>query len=146
MLNILPTNRKQALRRHSIMQQIRFLVSIAVVATSISVVMLFASDWLLQRWLKDITVETKSDIISTDERSALQLIVSDIVKLVNQAEPIITQQPQPLYDVTIILGPTPTDIKLHEYQIDYTEHELSLTGTADTRDALVAYQQIVRDI
>ena len=43
-------------------------------------------------------------------------------------------------------GQTPDDIQLHEYNLDYITHELVLTGTADTREALVAYQQIVHDI
>ena len=69
MLNLLPPIRKQALRRRTISQQLRFLTGVAVVATSFSVIMLFTTDWLLQRWLQDITVATKSDIISSAERS-----------------------------------------------------------------------------
>lgn len=146
MLNLLPSSRKQALRHRYIMQQVRFLIGVAVVATSISVLMLFASDGLLQRWLRDITVETKSDIISTEERKNLQALVSEVVKLVNQAQPVAENQVLPLQDVVTLLGPTPDNIRLHEYSLDYVKHDLLVTGTADTREALVSYQQVVSDI
>ena len=85
MLNILPVNRKQALRRRYLVQQLRFLIGVAVVATSLAVLMLFVSDGLLQRWLRDITVETKSDIITTEERQELQLLVSGCTALLSRS-------------------------------------------------------------
>ncbi len=146
MLNLLPTIRKQALRRRTISQQLRFLTGVAVVATSFSVIMLFTTDWLLQRWLQDITVATKSDIISSAERSELQQLVSTISKQVGQTQPLLGEVPHPLVDIVAIVGPTPTDIQLHDYILNYTTHDLELSGTAENRDALVAYQQVINTI
>lgn len=143
MLNLLPTTRKQTLRHRYITEQLRFLTGIAVVATSCAVIMLFTTDWLLQRWLQDITVETKSDIISSAERTELQQLVNDVTQLVSQAQSIIPDQSHPLGDLVTIISPTPNDIQLHNFTLNYTTHSLEVAGTATTRDALVAYQQVM---
>lgn len=128
------------------MQQARFLTGIAVVATSCAVMMLFTTDWLLQRWLQNITVETKSDIISNDERIELQHLINEITKLLDQAESIMQDQTHPLSDIVTIISPTPDDIQLHDYTVDYVTHRLELSGIAETRDALVAYQPVISTI
>ena len=105
--------------------------------------MLFTTDWLLQRWLKDITVETKSDIISSAERTELQQLVNEVTQLVNQAQSIIPDKSHPLDDLVTIISSTPNDIQLHNFTLNYTTPSLEVAGTATTRDALVAYQQVM---
>lgn len=146
MLNLLPKTRKQQLRRRYIAQQLRFLTGVAVIASSIAVVMLFVSDWLLQNWLEDITVTTTADIISVEERTELKSIVDDLVELSAQAQPLLATPTYPLHDLTNLLQPTPEDIQLHSLDVDYVEHSVQLNGTAANRAAIVTYQQTLSAI
>lgn len=146
MLNILPPIRKITLRRAFIAKDLRLLTGIAIMATSLAVIMVFVSDWILQRWLDDAGVSAKTDIISAEERTELKELVSNLVLEVNQIQPLISKHHQPLTDLAAILQPTPTSIQLHSFSLSYSNHELALAGTAATRDDLVVYQQVVNAI
>lgn len=146
MLNILPLNRKITLRRAFLNQQLQLLVGICIVATSLAVVMVFASDWLLQRWLNSATVAANTDFISADERTELKELISGITMAVNQAQPLLAKQNAALTDTKAILEPTPETIQLHAVALSYTENLLRITGTAETREDLVNYQQILSTI
>lgn len=146
MLNLLPQNRKIAQRRAFVAKQLQFLTGVAVVATSCAIVMLLTSDWLLQRWLNDLSTSTNPDFISTEERAELKTIVDEVVALTTAAQPVLSNQPRLLPDITSLIQPTSEGIVLHTLSLDYTDHQLALVGSADTRDHLVAYQQILSAI
>ncbi|MBI4407826.1 MAG: hypothetical protein HY565_05015 [Candidatus Kerfeldbacteria bacterium] len=146
MLNLLPQTRKVAQRRAFVAKQLQFLTGVTVVATSCAVVMLLASDWVLQRWLSDLATTSSTDLISAEEQAELKTIVDEIVLLTTAAQPILTQQPQILPDLVNLLQPTPAGIQLHSLSLDYVEEKLELSGSAATRDDLVDYQQILTAI
>lgn len=143
MLNLLPLDRKIAQRRTFVAKQLQFLTGVAVVATSCAVVMLLTSDWLLQRWLGDLATTSNTDLISAEDRSELKTIVDEVALLTTVAQPILTKQPRILLDLVHLLPPTPAGITLHSLSLDYVEEKLELSGSAVTRDDLVAYQQIL---
>ncbi len=141
MLNILPPDRKITLRRAYLAKQLRLLVGIGIVATGIAVIMVFVSDWVLQRWLDNASVSAKTDLISTEDRAELKDLVNQITTTVNQAQPLLKSTHSPLNDLKLLLESTPETIKLHTFTLTYDDQLLRITGTADTRDDLVDYQQ-----
>lgn len=143
MLNILPPTRKITLRRAYISKQLQLLVGIAIVATSLAVVMVFVSDWVLQRWLNNAAVAAKTDLITTEDRIELKELVNELTISVNQAQPLLVTAQQPMADLKTLLEPTPEAISLHTFTLTYDDKVLRITGTADSRDDLVSYQQLL---
>ena len=146
MLNLLPQTRKVAQRRAFVAKQLQFLTGVMVVATSCAVVILLASDWLLQRWLSDLSTNSNTDLISAEEQFELKTIVDEVTFLTTAAQPILVQQPLILPDLANLLTTTPDGIQLHSLSLDYLEGKLELAGSAATRDDLVAYQQVLTAI
>lgn len=141
MLNVLPPTRRITLRRAYIAKELRILAGISIVATSLSVIMVFVSSWVLQRWLDSVASTATTDIISTEDRVALKTLVSDLVVSVNQAQPLIANEHQTLTDIKALLDPTPATVQLQNFELNYTDHTVTISGTAATRDDLISYQQ-----
>lgn len=143
MLNILPPDRKITLRRAYVSKQLQLLVGVGIVATSLAVAMVFASDWMLQRWLNNAAVAAKTDLITPEDRIELKSLVSQLTVSVNQAQPLLLTTQQPLTDIKTLLEPTPESISLHTFTLTYVDQLLRITGTAQSRDDLVSYQQLL---
>lgn len=146
MLNILPPKKKAILRKMYVMQQLVFLVNIGIIASSISVVMILASNWGLERWLTTATALVKTDIITSEEKTVLRDLVINLNRLLDQGQPLLVATNDPVADLLAISEQTPSEISLHTISINYPEQEVLLTGTANTRDDLIAYQQTLNDL
>lgn len=146
MLNVLPESRKLLHRHAYIAKELRILTGIAIVATSLSVILVFVSSWVLQRWLDSVTASQTTEIISTEDRASLKQLVANVTTAVNQAQPLLANEHLALNDVQALLAPTPSNIQLQSFDLNYTNHVLTLNGTAATRDDLISYQQLVTSL
>ncbi len=146
MLNVLPKTRKLTQRRAYIAKELRILTGISIVATSLSVIMVFMSSWLLQRWLEGVTASQTTEIISAEDRSTLKELVADVVFSVNQAQPLLANEHHALADVQSLLQPTPNGIQLQSFDLQYASNTVIISGEAATRSDLIDYQQTITDL
>lgn len=146
MLNILPLARKNFLRKAYVAKQSRFLAGLAIVVTGLSVGLVLASDWTLQRWLVSTTSSTQSNFISPEERDELKQLITEATLLASQAQPLLKQSTSPVVDIMTIIQSTPDGIQLDTLAVNYLDSTVRLAGTADQRETIIQYQEQLEDL
>jgi hypothetical protein len=121
-------------------------VNLALLATSLCVGLIYASDWILQLWFETNSVTIKTDSISATDQTELKDLVTDLNQLIGKVDPLLKKPVHSTADLVSIIQATPTDIKLHSLRLDYTTKALEISGTATSRDTAVAYQQALSGI
>lgn len=141
MLNVLPLEYKTNLKQRLLYIRIRnFGIFFVIISISLSLLLL-TTEWMLIRWQETTPVNDALALISAGEQQELGDLVTNLQETSTAVQKINAQFHNPLSDVATVLAETPQTIHLHSFQIDYTTGVIRLTGTADDRESIIAYQQ-----